>query len=236
MTNLARIRRILYPDLGLAELLKTAGAGNGEGATSDDPRELYREAIATLRARALELRGRPEPAVQAELGRLEGLLAAAEQRLQAGEAPPADPFAATPALDPRLTADQVAAHQRLALDLTEPCRKCHVESGAAIQRVQKDQKTLLRARFDHRAHVVQVAFCADCHSAIPGLAEVTAQSELRDEPADVAATQNLPRIAVCQRCHTPDAARNACVTCHLFHPEPGRRAALLVHPPRRGGG
>ena len=237
MTNLARIRRTLYPDLGLAELLQTAGPGpGGGGGAGGDPRPLYREAIATLRGRALELRGRPEPAVQAELARLEGLLTAAEQRLEAGEAPPADPFNSRPAVNPRLTADQVAGYQQLALDLTEPCRKCHVESDAAILRVQKDQKTLVRARFDHRAHVVLVAFCADCHDAIPGLAEVTAQSELRDEPADVAATQNLPRIAVCQRCHSADQARNSCVTCHLFHPQSGRRAALLAHPPRGGGG
>ena len=238
MTNLGEIRRTLYPGLGLAELLATAvdgGTRSGAGGAGGDPRDLYREAIDTLRRRALELRGRPEPEVQAELAEIEVLLATAERRLEAGEAPPGDPFAAAPAVNPALTADQVAGFQQLALDLTEPCRKCHVVSDGAIRRVQKDQRTLVRARFDHRAHVVQVAFCADCHDAVPGLAAVTAESEIRDEPADVAATQNLPRIAVCQRCHTADEASNACSTCHLFHPESGRRADLLAHPPRGEG-
>ncbi len=232
MANLAEIRRALHPGRGLAELLRTAVVEK-QGGTGGAPAaaELYREAITSLRARALELRGRPEPEVQAELAEIEVLLAAAERRLAAGEPAPVGPFAAAPGLDPALSADQVTAYRQLALDLTEPCRKCHVVSDAAILRARKDLRTLRRARFDHRAHVVQVPRCTDCHGAIPGLAEVTAKSELPDEPADVAATRNLPRIAVCRECHNRAQASDACATCHLFHPESGRRADLLVHPP-----
>jgi hypothetical protein len=221
LENLRQIRRTLYPDLGLAELLKTAVDGRAGAGPA-----LSREAVATLREETTGLRGRPEPEVQEELARLDALLAVVEARLRQGEALPASLFAAGRAVDPALTAEQAARLQRLALDLTEPCRKCHVVSGAAILRPQTDQRTLVAAEFSHRTHRIERPLCTDCHDAIPGLGAVAAP---RDEHLDVAATQNLPTLAVCRQCHTAAAASNRCVTCHLFHPDRGRYADLVAY-------
>lgn len=223
MENLRRIRRQLSPGLGLAELLATSVDHGSAGA---GPAVLTREAVASLREAAAGLRGRPEPEIQAELKALDGLLAAVEKRLARGEAVPASAFTASAAA-PGLAPQHAAALRRLALDLTEPCRTCHVVSDAAILRVQSDQRTLLRAQFSHRAHRLLVPKCTDCHGAIPGLGrDVPA-----DEARDLAETQNLPTIAVCRTCHNRQAAADRCVSCHLFHPGGGRHADLLADQP-----
>lgn len=227
MTNLAAIRRTLYPELGLAELLPASVGSSGGGAAPG----LYLEAIDTLRRRAVELRSRPEPEVQGELRRVETLLAAAERRVRAGDSGEVAAFAAPAEPDPALAPERVAALRRLALDLTEPCRQCHVVTDAAIRRVDRDQRALPRAGFSHRAHVLEVPFCTDCHGAIPGLSETTATTELAEEPLDAAATWNLPRIEVCRGCHRPGVVSTACVTCHRFHPDRGRAAELLAYRP-----
>jgi hypothetical protein len=228
MTNLAAIRRTLDPELGLAELLPASiGPSGGGGAAA----ALYLEAIETLERRAVELRSRPEPEVQSELRRVEALLAAAERRVRAGESGEAAEFAAPAEPDPSLAPERVAALRHLALDLTEPCRQCHVVTDAAIRRVDRAQRALPRAVFSHRAHVLEVPFCTDCHGAIPGLSETTATTQLADEPLDAAATWNLPRVEVCRDCHRPGVVSTACVTCHRFHPDRGRAAELLAYRP-----
>jgi len=231
MENLRRIRRTLYPNLGLAELLKTSvdgAAGKIPAGTA-----LSNEAVATLREYAEGLRGRPEPEVQEELGKLDALLAGVEARVRKGEALPASLFAAGSAVNPALTAEQAEGLKRLALDLTQPCRQCHVVSDAAILRPQADQRTLVAAEFSHRTHLLERPLCVDCHSAIPGLGRVAAP---RDERLDVAETQNIPTIATCRTCHTVRAASSRCVTCHLFHPDKGRYADLVVYKPGAGTG
>ncbi len=234
MENLRRIRRTLYPAVGVAELLKTSVDHGAAGAGGE---ALAREAVATLREQLTALRGRPEPAIQEELRQLDGLLAAAEARIEKGEPLPAGLFTANAALDPSLTGGQAAALKQLALDLTEPCRTCHVVSDAAILRVQTDQRTLVRAEFNHRAHLLQRPFCLDCHGAIPGLdGKANPKQERRSDRLDRAAIQNLPTIAACRECHTPREASNQCATCHLFHPDKGRHSDLVVYQRPAGAG
>ncbi len=234
MENLRRIRRTLYPGVGVAELLKTS-VDHGAAGTPDA--ELAREAIATLRDQVTALRGRPEPAVQDELRALETLLAAAEARVDKGEPLPEGLFAASAKLNPALSGAQTAALKQLALDLTTPCRQCHMVSDAAILRVQTDQRTLTSAEFNHRVHLLQRPFCVDCHGAIPGLGEKGKPgAERAADKLDTAAIQNLPTIAGCQDCHTPREASNRCATCHLFHPDKGRYADLTVYKAAPSGG
>ncbi|HUF77831.1 MAG TPA: hypothetical protein VMR44_02825 [Thermoanaerobaculia bacterium] len=229
LENLRRIRATLYGDLGLAALLST---GVDEGTVLAGGDALYREAIATLRERAAELRSLPGPEVQEELRRLEELLAVAEERVERGEgtastAPFVPGSGRQPGYAPGLSEERVMELKRLALDLTEPCRQCHVVSDAAIQRVQKDQRTLIRAEFDHRAHIVQLPSCLGCHGAIPKI--LAGEPKGEDDPTDAAETHNLPAIAVCRECHTPAGASSACVTCHQFHPGRSRHAGLVVY-------
>jgi len=49
-----------------------------------------------------------------------------------------------------------------------------------------------------------------------------------DRAVDNSGIQNLPRIESCQECHTPAVVSNACVTCHRFHPDTGRRSELRL--------
>lgn len=227
--NLRRLRRRLYPDAGLADLL-TATAD----ARPDRAAALYREAIASLERQARDLRARPEPELQRELARIEPLLAELRRRV---EAPGArlDESGFRLAAAPRADLDPEAAEaiEALAADLTQPCRRCHVVRDATIVRVQTDQRTLTRAEFDHRPHLLQRR-CLDCHAAIP-IADYLGQEQPAPAEVDHAAIQDLPRIATCRECHNPRQASERCVTCHLFHPDPGDRLARLLAEGAAGG-
>lgn len=228
LANLRRIRRALYPDAGVSELLSTRVT---EG-TDPGGDVLLAEAVATLEAQAQDLRGTADRDVQEDLRKIDELLDLLRARIDAGHVRvPAELFAAPTETRPDLAPERVAELKRLALDLTTPCRQCHVVTDAAILRVNKDQKTLHRAEFDHRAHLVQRPFCADCHQTIPGLMDVLGEEALPEEPLDVAATHNLPTLESCRTCHTPREASDACVTCHAFHPNSRRFAALLAYRP-----
>lgn len=223
LANLRRIRATLYGDLGLGGLLAT---GVDEGSVLAEGGALYEEAIAALQERAAVLRSLPDPSVQEELRRLEALLDRAEERLRTGEGIASTAPFVPAGRDPAVSAEHAARLETLALDLTTPCRRCHVVTDAAIQRVQKDQRTLIRAEFDHRAHVVQRPDCTSCHGAIPKILDGEPKDE--DDPTDVAETQNLPTVAVCRECHTPAEAASSCVTCHEFHPGSSRHAGLVA--------
>jgi uncharacterized membrane protein len=121
----------------------------------------------------------------------------------------------------------LAEIEALVDDLTQPCRQCHQVRDATLVRVQKDQRVLHRAEFDHRAHILQLR-CLDCHTEIP-IAAALASAEGVDLSRDVAATQNLPGIESCRDCHRPGLVSNRCVTCHAFHPDRQRRADLLLY-------
>ncbi len=224
LDNLRRLRRELYPDAGLADLLT---------ASPDAPvhrlSEVYGEAIATLQSQVDGLRARPEPEIQRDLAKLSALLTEAERSLL-------DPYTpldetefqlALERPDPNLSAEQVDSIDRLADELTTPCRQCHIVENATLARVQTDQRTLLSAEFDHRAHILQRR-CLDCHREIPVLEHLNSPEPV-DPAIDNAGIHNLPRIEACRECHQPRQVSDRCVTCHVFHPDKNRRSELLLY-------
>ena len=214
--NLRLLRRRLYPDAGMADLLIASG-----DAPPGDARELYREAIATLERQAEVLRSRPERALQAELQRVEALLDELRRRVETPDARlDGEAFRLAGATKPDPA--EVEAINALAADLTKACRQCHLVRNLTIVRVEADQRTLRRAEFDHRPHVLQRR-CLDCHDAIPILAYL-GQEKGAPAAVDHASIQNLPRIAICRECHTPHLAPESCITCHVFHPGAKQRA------------
>jgi len=226
MYNLQLIRRTLYPNQGLSDLLTTSGI-TSESPAQEAPAR-YQEALQTLKEYAAELRGRPEPEVQADLKRIDDLIKVVERKINNPTAAmDMTPFEKPLQLNPKLSKEQVEALKTFALDLTEPCRKCHIVSDASIQRVQTDQKVLHRAEFSHRAHILQRR-CLDCHTTIP-IAESLKSTGTIDPSKDNSAIQNIPTIDTCKQCHRPDLVSNRCVKCHEFHPNKVNRSQLLLY-------
>ena len=212
LDNLRRLRRQLYPEAGLADLLVT-DAYVPEHATV----ELYEEAIDSLEGQIHSLRSQPETAVQEELDHLGALLDRVEQRLRDPLAP-LDEEAFFRGLDVEredLDPEVVESIEELVADLTQACQECHFVDRATIARVQKDQQSFRRAEFDHRAHVLDRR-CLDCHNQIP-IAQALVDPEV-DLSLDRAEVRNLPAAESCQECHAPQRVTNQCVTCHVFHP------------------
>lgn len=212
LDNLQRLRRELYPGAELADLLRTTPE-----MSVRDTRLLYAEAIGTLKSQITSLSGDPSPSVQRELQSLQQVVNELERRLEGGSGTPLDEtkFAVSDAnRDP--TRDE-AAYRGVIDALTKPCLECHVVEKATIRRTQADQRSLVRAEFNHRAHVVH-ARCLDCHNVIP-VREFLDKAD--DPPAerDRAEILNLPSIATCRSCHTSKAAPTRCVSCHVFHPD-----------------
>ena len=226
LENLRRLRGALYPDAGLAELLRASA-----DIDASEIEILYREAVATLQDYAVGLRSSPQPEVQAELARIEALLTDVERALD-DPYTPLDETEFLLALDgPRrdLDDDAAAELEQLVDQLTQPCQQCHTIDRATIARVQKDQAVLNRAEFNHRAHILQVR-CLDCHTDIAIADGILGDTVAAGEsPADQAAIQNLPRIEVCQECHQPKVSSSRCVTCHAFHPDKNRHSDLLLY-------
>lgn len=224
LENLRELRRVLYPDAGLADLLRASAE-----VPASETRGHYREALATLEEHATGLRGRPEPEIQAELKVIDALLRELAQALD----DPYTPLDETEFLlalerpSDALSAEQVAEIELLVDDLTAACRRCHVIDRATIARVQDDQRILRRAEFDHCAHILQVR-CLECHAGIPIMENLPGTDKV-DQAIDNAAIQNLPRLETCQECHNPRKSSSRCVTCHLFHPDQSRRSHLLLY-------
>ncbi len=220
LANLRRLRATAFPDAGLADLLRSsADLPNG------DPKVLYEEAIAALEDHADELRTHPEPRARDERRRVQTEL----RRLRrAVESPftPLEPAAFELPPEEGAAAERLGRIEPLVAGLTESCQRCHAIERATVVRVQKDQRVLRRAEFDHRAHVLE-AGCFDCHRAIdfdglaPGAEPVPAE-------LDRAEIQNVPAIATCRACHGASLVSSRCVDCHLYHPDKSRRAELLV--------
>lgn len=213
LDNLRRLRTELYGPQPLADLLTVSA-----NVLPNEARVLYEEAIQTLRAQLQGLRDEPSREAREELSELETLIEVAEERLR-------DPFAPTDesrfrisAADVRddLSAAAVEAYGTVVDSLTAGCRLCHFVEQATIKRVQKDQRSLHRAEFDHGAHTIHMR-CLDCHNVIP-IREYTA--EMQDAPLrlDNAEILNLPDISACRTCHTESKAADNCTACHLFHP------------------
>jgi hypothetical protein len=222
MENLKRLREEMFSDPGLSSLLNASADVPGK-----DVRVLYREAISTLKGYADGLRARPETQVQDDLRKIDEQLKELERALD-------DPY--TPLdrskfvlggaeINPQI--NNINGFRAVVDSLTSKCRKCHLIENASIVRVQKDQRTLLRAEFNHRAHILQRG-CLDCHNRIPireGL-ENPLKVDVSKDRADV---QNLPGIETCQQCHRPHEASNRCSTCHYFHPNKMQRSNLLLY-------
>ena len=177
-------------------------------APADDA-ELYAEALATLRAEADGLRDQDEDWVHAALLELDRDLEACSRR---------------ELRDSRLGDAQLADIDAFARELAEPWVACHTVERATIGRVRQAQSVLRRARFDHRAHVIQRG-CLDCHTVIP-FADLLGAEGPVDAAVDNASLQNVPAIETCRSCHAPNRASDACVTCHEFHPSRSARSRL----------
>lgn len=229
LANLRRLRHKIYPDGGLADLLKSSA--------DVPPRELpklYEEAIATLESYALGLRSSDDPAIQRDLRKIEQQLAKLRRAVR-DPYTPLDETKLTLALEggeAELSAEEKDAIEALVNDLTAVCQQCHRVEKATIVRTSGDLRVLDRAHFDHRAHILERR-CLDCHTRIPieeALAATSAEDvEPFDQAFDQAAIQNLPAIEVCQQCHNPRLAANSCTTCHFFHPNKSRRSAMLLY-------
>ena len=221
MDNLRRLRGLLYDNAGLVDLLRS---------TADVPPEdvavLYQEAIDSLEETATGLRSNADPTVQTELAKIAEAIKALRVRLS-------NPYTSLDetkflldlAPDPSLEEDLRVALEEVVTDLTQPCSECHFVENATIVRVQKDQRALKRAEFNHRAHVLTHK-CLDCHTEIPFTQYLASQSaEERD--FDGAAIINLPKIEKCSECHQPDLASDRCITCHEFHPHKNRQSKFI---------
>jgi len=228
LENLKRIRRLIYPDQEFADLLKASGMLRSQSRQALST-TAYQEAIQTLQMYAMGLRGRPEPEIQQELARIDSLLKAAQTMLWRQANSVAGPaFMAQPAgLNPNFDATQIDGLKSLALDLTEACRKCHLVENANFQRVPKDQRILIRAEFDHRAHILERR-CLECHTEIP-IVKAPGDTTVVEKLQDRSAIQNIPAIDNCQECHNASESSNRCVTCHYFHPNKTNRSSLLLY-------
>lgn len=220
--NLRRLRRLLYPNAGLADLL-TASAD----VPASESRVLYEEALDTLEGYATGLRGSADPGIQEQLAAIEKILGKVRGVLD----DPLAPFDTSEFLLALERPADLPDEDRETLDgliddLTAACTLCHTVERATFTRIQEDQRALWRSEFDHRAHVIQRR-CLDCHNQIPILDAVS--GEELDPDVDRAALHNLPAIDSCRECHQPGLAANQCTTCHLFHPDAGRHADLLLY-------
>jgi hypothetical protein len=224
MENLKGLRRKIYPNLGIVDLLKASG-----DIPSQEVRLLYKEAVQTLKDYAIALRARPERSIQRELNKINRYIEEIENKLRDPYSPLDDTkfLLSTVEKNPNLSKGQIEQFEKFINKLTEPCQMCHVVSNATILRVQKDQRELKRAEFNHRDHILQRR-CLDCHTAIPFIEFIGNSSKL-DETKDRSAIQNIPTIETCQQCHQPKVTSNRCITCHFFHPNKSQRSNLLLY-------
>ena len=212
--NLRRLRGAVYPSGGLADLLRASA-----DAGPTDRWRLYDEALAALRSRTDELRGRDEDRVHATVLEFDRMMEALERRIGDPETALDDtPFRLGPS-DPRLSDAQIEAVDAFAARVAEPCLPCHTVERATIRRVQRTQSVLRRARYDHGPHVM-LRGCLDCHTRIPFVEHLGSGRPVSAE-LDNAAIQNVPGIETCRQCHTADLSFDRCRTCHEFHPGGG---------------
>ena len=225
MHNLRLLRRTIYPDAALFDLLGASGR-LPSGTRASDRQLLYEEAVETLRGYADGLRGRSEAFVLDELVEIDRWLEDVDRRLDNPNTVLNDVRFRLTARDPRLTPDHLEEINEFGGILAEACTDCHTLSNATIARVQRNQSVLRRARFNHRAHVLQRG-CLDCHRSIPFFDYLDSPRSI-DPAIDAARIQNLPRIEQCQQCHTPQLASDRCLTCHHFHPDKQYLSRLLL--------
>ena len=220
--NLNRARSAIYPSLGLAALIKASPE-----IPARESRVLYQEALETLREYSEGLRGASDRGIVRELERIDRMLEEVEDKLDDRDTPlDGTEFLLAEIEDPKLSAEQIDEILGFAEDVAQPCLQCHRLRKGAIARVQKDQRVLDRAEFDHRPHILQRR-CWDCHASIPFLDHLDDPDRLESE-RDQAAIQNLPTLVACQQCHTPELVTSRCSSCHAFHPGESIHSRLLL--------
>lgn len=229
LENLKMIRRRVYPDSGVADLLKTSGMPASHN-TRNASLAIYNEALQALQSYSVGLRGHPDSSVQRDLAMIDSLLKISQSRIRRASSSLTDSlFTLQPAMmvNPALNMEQIDDLRDLALNVAKPCLECHIVSDAGIQRVQKNQQILNRAEFDHRAHIVERR-CLECHIEIP-IVHADGDTTAVKPSQDRAAIQNIPQIENCIDCHNPKESSNRCVTCHYFHPNKTNRSMLLLY-------
>ena len=224
LENLRRLRRALYPSSALPDLIQASA-----DVSITESKQLYEEAIQTLRLYAEELRNQPESVVQDEIELANTLLQEVEDRLQDPFAPLDETkFAVSAAeINPTFPSETVQAFENVINQLTESCQTCHIIENATIKRAQANQRTMIRSEFNHRAHIIQ-SECLDCHNTIP-IRELAILDSIPPPEFDRSEIHNLPAIASCQSCHNDNQASNTCITCHAFHPDKSQHSNLLLY-------
>jgi hypothetical protein len=217
--NLRNLRRQAVPGATLADLLIATPDASIEGT-----RALYLEAVATLEAYASELRERPQVEVRGDVELLQTLL----RQLRADAT---DPRARLDARAFALPATVPQEYKAVGRELMSTCtRQCHAVEDLTVARVQKSQRVLKRAEFDHRAHVIDRR-CNECHDQID-MTQSGSTDCVANRESDRAEIQHVPKIATCQECHAPNKASDRCTECHAFHPNVVRSAQLTLTPPQ----
>jgi hypothetical protein len=113
----------------------------------------------------------------------------------------------TPPPRTELTAEVLQRKKESIEVLTAACVKCHLFSGASLERPAAARPVLVRARFEHQPHLLPVqGDCYHCHGAI--------------QKSRVSADLNFGGVQSCRECHKPRSVSQECLTCHRYHPPP----------------
>jgi len=227
LENLKQIRNLLFTGQGLEAILNTT-----LNPQDPNPKARNKKIIEMLKEYADQLRGRPEAEIQQDLLIIDSLITLAERStkkdLQLLSSKNMN--LQSPTLNPDLTQNQIDGFLQIAGNLTSAgnklCQECHKLANAGIVSFDGDQKSLTRAEFDHRAHILERQ-CLDCHNIIPVTLEMN-PDEIARKTLDVSATHNIPGIENCRECHSSDKTASTCVTCHQFHPNKEHRGNLRL--------
>ena len=227
LENLKQIRNSIFVGQGLDAILNTV-------PNPQDPEVQSRnkKIIDALREYADQLRGRPEHEIQQDLLIIDSLISMAQRNLKRElrllSSKPMNEI--TPQFNPNLTQNQIDGFLQVASDLTSAgnklCQECHIVANAGIVSFDGYQKSLVRAEFDHRAHILERQ-CLDCHNIIPITTAMNPDTAAA-KALDISATHNLPGIENCRECHSKSKTANTCVTCHQFHPNKEHRGNLRL--------
>lgn len=207
-----RVLRTHLEEPGLAELVETGGT-----VPAREREELYGEALATLERHLEGLRGVADASFQDHLREIDARIAVLRDRVR-NPHEETDPSLLAPVYK-RVSQTLIDAVNDVGDQLTSACTQCHFVDRARIANVQKAQRQLYSAEFNHRVHV-KVRGCLDCHDRIAFGNAGAAQEE---DEARSAAVLNLPGIASCTTCHNAELASSRCITCHEYHPHKERR-------------
>lgn len=227
LENLRLIRNKILVGQGLEAILNTV-----PNPQDYDSEERYFEIIAMLEDFADQLRGRPEPEIQQDLLIIDSLINMVTVSIKSNRQLLSSNQNSVPVvnMNPGLTQNEIDAQQQLANDLTSAnnklCQECHIVANAGIVSYNGGQRRLIRAEFDHYAHIMERQ-CLDCHNIIPVTKEMN-PDENAAKAIDVSSTTNIPGIDNCLECHSSGKAASSCVSCHYFHPNKEQRGNLRL--------